>query len=100
MLTEQLRDELAISRTQIDSCDELTQSYEYLLEKCNDVYQNYDALVAEKNNYIGLDAKEIKLLKKQIRLLRTKLIATGVLVPVAAGGAAIGLTYLFMTIRK
>lgn len=100
LLIEQLQGELAIARTQIDSCDELIQSYEFLLERCNDIYANYDALVAEKNRYIGLDAQEIKLLKQRAKLLRVKLIATGVAVPVAAGGAGVVLTYLILTFKK
>jgi len=100
LLVEQLQGELAIARTQLDSCDELLQSYEYLLERCNDIYANYDALVAEKNRYIGLDAQEIKLLKRQAKLLRVKLIATGVALPVAAGGAGVAITFLVITFKR
>lgn len=100
LLVEKLQSELAVARTQIDSCDELVQSYEYLLERCNTIYESYDALVAEKDHYIGLDDKEIKLLKRQAKLLRIKLIATGVALPVAGAGAAAGITFLVMTLSK
>jgi hypothetical protein len=92
--------ELSILKANVDSCDNLIADYKYELSKCRNIYATYDKLLQEKNVVIDLDGQEIKLMKREARILKTKLIATGIALPLAAGGSGVVFTFLVMSLKK
>lgn len=92
--------ELAILKTQVDSCNNLISEYQYEIEHCKGVYAMYNELIKQKDVVLALDGQEIRLLKKRAKLLQVKLISTGVALPVAAGGAGVAIAFLIMTLKK
>ena len=95
-IIERLQCELAIVQESADSCSSIVSDYEALLTNMHRLQGEIFALANSKDETIELDRKEINLLKRKAKMLHRKAIATGVLVPVAAAGAGVVITFLVL----
>lgn len=100
LIIERLEAELAVVTTQADSSSSIIAAYQQQLQRCRQVYSQYDALIQQKNAVLAIDDSIIKQLKKENRLLRNRSRALGIALPVAGAGIGAGIVALVLTLRK